>query len=202
MFDNSHTSFDDTTAYPNSSFTGAKVFNYKISDTSTIDTVLGLQVKYNTINNVGDIVFESDLSSGTFTYKNGNTFLTKNYGAGHLHYTTSRTTHNSKSAWVQRAEQSKQRVIRTYTVTEDELQYFAVDVFKDSNNLSDLAVSVDVNHIRQDLTTNYTLVDGTTNKYVKFNLNLAVGDLVKLECYSSAKKVDGKGYTKYQKIFL
>jgi len=193
MFDNSHTSFDDTTAYPNSSFTGAKVFNYKISDTSTIDTVLGLQVKYNTINNVGDIVFESDLSSGTFTYKNGNTFLTKNYGAGHLHYTTSRTTHNSKSAWVQRAEQSKQRVIRTYTVTEDELQYFAVDVFKDSNNLSDLAVSVDVNHIRQDLTTNYTLVDGTTNKYVKFNLNLAVGDLVKLECYSSAKKVDGKG---------
>ena len=193
MFDNSHTAFDDATAYPNSSFTGAKVFNYKISATATVDTVLGLRVKYNTINNVGDIVFESDLSSGTFTYRSGNTFPTKSYGSGHLHYTTGRTTHNSKSAWVQRAEQSKQRVIRTFTVTEDETQYFPVDVYKNSNNLTDLVISVDVNHIRYDLTTDYTLVDGTTNKYVKFNLNLAVGDLVKLECYSSAKRVDGKG---------
>ena len=193
MFDNRHTAFDDATTYPNSSFTGAKVFNYKISDTATIDTVLGLRVKYNTINNVGDIVFESDLSAGTFTYRSGNTFLTKNYGAGHLHYTTSRTTHNSKSAWIQRSEQSRQRVIRTYTVTADETEYFAVDVYKNSNNLTDLTVSVDVNHIRQDLTTDYTLVDGTMNKYVKFNSQLAVGDLVKFECYSSAKKVDGKG---------
>ena len=38
------------TTYPNSTFTGTKVFNYKISSTATIDTVLGLKIKYNTIN--------------------------------------------------------------------------------------------------------------------------------------------------------
>ena len=193
MFDNEHRAFDDATAYPNSSFTGAKVFNYKISSTATVDTVLGLRVKYNTINNVGDIVFESDLSSGTFTYRSGNEFITKGYGSGHLHYTTGRTTHNSKSAWVQRSEQSRQRVIRLFTVAADELQYFPIDVYQDSKDLTDLTVSVDVNHVRKDLTTDYSLVDGTTNKYVKFNSDLAVGDLVKLECYSSAKKVAGKG---------
>jgi hypothetical protein len=193
MWDNQHVSFADTAKYPNSSFAGAKVFNYKISDSATVDTVLGLRVKYNTINNVGDIVFESDLSSGTFTYRSGNNFLTANYGSGHLHYTTGRTTHNSKSAWIQRSEQSRQRVIRTYTVTEDEKEYFAVDVYDNSKDLTDLAVSVDVNHVRKNLTTDYTLVDGTKNKFVKFNTALAVGDLVKLECYSSAKKVAGKG---------
>ena len=56
MFDNDHTAFDDTTTYPNSSFTGAKVFEFATSDTATTDTVLGIKVKYNTINNVGDIV--------------------------------------------------------------------------------------------------------------------------------------------------
>ena len=193
MWDSDHVSFADTTKYPNSSFIGAKVFNYKISNSSTVDTVLGLRVKYNTINNVGDIVFESDLSSGIFTYKSGNSFLTKSYGSGHLHYTTGRNTHNSKSSWIQRLEQSKQRVIRTFLVAADELQYFPVDVYKSSKDLTDLTVSVDVNHVRKNLTTDYTLVDGTTNKYVKFNSNLNVGDLVKLECYSLSKKVEGKG---------
>jgi hypothetical protein len=69
MWDDNHNSFADATTYPNSSFAGAKVFSYATSTTATVDTVLGIRVKYNTINNVGDIVFESDHTSGTFTYK-------------------------------------------------------------------------------------------------------------------------------------
>ena len=88
MWDNSHLSFDDETTYPNSTFVGAKVFAYKTSDTATTDTVLGIKVKYNTINNVGDIVFESDHTSGTFTYQSGTSTITKNLAEGHLHYTT------------------------------------------------------------------------------------------------------------------
>jgi len=78
MWDNDHTPFNDETAYPNSSFQGATVFKYATSDTAPVDTVLGIKVKYNTINNVGDIVFESDHTSGTFTYKSGSRTLTKN----------------------------------------------------------------------------------------------------------------------------
>ena len=193
MWDNDHVSFDDATTYPNSSFVGAKVFEYKISDTATTDTVLGLKVKYNTINNVGDLVFESDHTAGTFTYRVGSTTKTKHLAEGHLHYTTGLTTHNSKSAWVKRINESKQRVIRTVIVDKTESQLFPIDFYKNSASLTDIEISVDVNGVRKNLTTDYTLVDGTVNKYVKFVKELADGDQIRLAGYSKTKKVAGVG---------
>ena len=193
MFDNDHTSFDDDTTYPNSTFEGAKVFAFATSDTATTDTVLGIKVKYNTINNVGDIVFDSDHTSGTFTYKSGTTTITKNLAEGHLHYTTGRSTHNSRSAWIKRTAESKQRVIRTFIVDATEKQLFPVDFFKDSADLEDLSVSVSVNGIRKTITTDYTLETGTKNKYVKFNKALEVNDQIRIAGHSSADKVANKG---------
>ena len=193
MYDNNHTSFDDGTAYPNSTFAGAKVFAFATSDTATEDTVLGIKVKYNTINNVGDMVFESDHTSGTFTYKEDSKVLTKNLAEGHLHYTTGRTTHNSKSAWIKRTNESKQRVVRTIIVDDTEKSLFPIDFFENSAALTDLEVSVLVNGVRKALTTDYTLVNGTTNKYVKFVTALKVNDQVRIAGYSSAVKVEGKG---------
>ena len=60
-------------------------------------------------------------------------------------------------------------------------------------NLTDLEVSVIVNGTRKNLTTDYTLVDGTANKYVKFVKELNVGDQIKLIGYSATKKVSDKG---------
>jgi len=193
MFDEDHVSFADTTTYPNSTFTGAKVFAFATSDSATTDTELGIKVKYNTINNVGDIVFESDHTSGTFTFKSGTNTVTKNLAEGHLHYTTSRETHNSRSAWIKRTTDSKQRVLRTFIVDESEKQLFPIDFYKDSADLTDIEVSVSVNGTRKTLTTDYTLVNGTKNKYVKFNKALEVNDQVRLAGYSSAEKIDGKG---------
>ena len=193
IWDNEHVSFGDTITYPSSSFTGAKVFEYQTSDSATVDSVLGIKVKYNTINNVGDIVFASDLLSSSFEYKSGDTFKEKLYSAGHLHYTTGQTTHNSKSAWIERIEQSKQRVIKTHNVIADEKKLFVIDVYKNSKDIADLEVSVDVNHNRKNLTTDYTLENGTLHKYVKFNKELKVGDQVKILTYSKTKKVAGKG---------
>ena len=193
MFDNNHVAFDDATTYPNSTFTGAKVFEYATSDSATTDTVLGIKVKYKTINNVGDIVFDSDHTGGTFTYKSGTTTVTKKLAEGHLHYTTSRKTHNSKSAWIERTNESKQRVLRTFIVDKTEKQFFPIDFYKDSADLSDLEVSVKVNGVRKTLTTDYTLEDGTTNKFVKFVDELSIDDQVRIAGYSSADKVDGKG---------
>ncbi len=193
MWDNNHVSFDDATIYPNSTFEGAKVFEFETSDTATKDTVLGIKVKYKTINNIGDIVFRSDHTAGTFTYKSGTKTITKNLAEGHLHYTTSKETHNSRSAWIKRTNESKQRVIRTYIADNTEKQLFAIDFFKDSSSLTDLEISVTVNGIRKILTTDYTLADGTTNKYVKFNEELKVNDQVRIAGYSSADKVADKG---------
>jgi len=193
MFDESHTSFDDATAYPNSTFTGAKVFSFATSDTATADTVLGIKVKYNTINNVGDIVFESDHTSGTFTYKQDTQTLTKNLAEGHLHYTTGRSTHNSRSAWIKRTSESRQRVIRTFIVDATEKKLFPIDFYKDSASLTDLEVSVSVNGTRKTLTTDYTLQNGTKNRYVRFNKDLAVDDQIRIAAHSGADKIEDKG---------
>ena len=193
MYDNNHTLFDDSTAYPSSSFIGAKVFTYATSDTATTDTVLGIKVKYNTINNIGDIVFESDHTSGTFTYKSGTTTVTKNLAEGHLHYTTSREGHNSRSAWIKRTQESKQRVIRTHIVDETEKKLFPIDFYKNSAALTDLEISVSVNGDRKTITSDYTLVNGTSNKYIKFVKDLKVADQIRIAGYSSADKVAGKG---------
>ena len=193
VFDNDHVSFDNSTSYPNSSFAGAKVFEFATSDTATTDTVLGIKVKYKTINNVGDIVFDSDHTSGTFTYKSGSQTLTKNLAEGHLHYTTGKSTHNSRSPWVKRTNESKQRVIRTFIVDTTEKQLFPIDFYKNSADLTDLEISVAVNGSRKTISTDYTLVNGTKNKYIKFNNELEVDDQLRIAGYSSADKVKGKG---------
>jgi hypothetical protein len=193
MWDGDHASFDDDTTYPNSTFAGAKVFAFATSDTATTDTVLGIKVKYNTVNNVGDIVFESDHTAGTFTYKSGAKTLTKNLAEGHLHYTTGRATHNSRSSWIKRTSESKQRVIRTFTVDTIEKQLFPIDFYKNSAELTDLEVSVSVNGLRKTLITDYTLETGTMNKYIKFNKALEVDDQIRIAGYSVADKIADKG---------
>ena len=193
LFDEDHKTFDDDNVYPNSTFTGSKLFEYKISSMSAQDPVLGLQIKYNTIKNVGDIVFTSDFATGSFEYNIDDTAYTKDFNTGHAHQILSRNNHVSRCGWIERKEESRQRVTRLFTVTRDELKLFPVDVFENSKSLSDLSVTVDVNHITQNLGTDYTLVDGLTYKYVKFAKDLNVNDLIKLSCYSSAKKIPSKG---------
>ena len=193
MFDEQHVSFDDSVKYPNSSFAGAKVFEFKTSDSATKDTVLGIKVKYKTINNVGDIVFDSDHTNGSFTYIADKVTITKSLATGHLHYTTRTSTLNYKNAWVERLNESKQRVIRTFIVDETEKQLFPIDFYEKSTTLTDLEVHVRVNGVRKVLTDDYTLVNGTINKYVKFNDELKINDQIRIAGHSAAEKVTNKG---------
>ena len=193
LFDNNHVALNDPQIYPSSSFEGAKIFNFKESDTATTDTVLGLKVKYNTINNVGDIVFESDHASSTFTYKSGNQTLSKSLAEAHLHYTTSLEEHNSVSVFQKRPIGIKQRVIRTFLVDATEKKLFPIDFYAKSVDITDLELSVIVNGTRKTIDTDYKIVDGTTNKYVQFVKDQAVGDRITLKAYSKTKKVHNKG---------
>ena len=58
VFDKNGISYSDDSIYSSTNFAGSELFSYKISAGAITDTVLGLQVKYNTINNVGDLVFD------------------------------------------------------------------------------------------------------------------------------------------------
>ena len=78
-------------------------------------------------------------------------------------------------------------------VDDTEKKLFPIDFFKNSASLTDLEVSVLVNGTRKTLSTDYTLVDGSTNKYVKFNEDLETNDQVRIAGYSNADKVSDKG---------
>ena len=193
LYDSNHVSFSNTTTYPNSTFTGATLFNFKTSDASVVDSVLGLNVKYKTINNVGDMLFTSDLATENFNYNVNNTIFTKDFKTGHTHIQNDDDTHTFQTNWKKIKSQTKQRVVRTFVVTADEKQLFPIDFYKDSNLLSDLEITISVNNNVKKLTSDYTLVNGTSNKYIKFNNSLDVNDIVLVHCTSSAKKINGKG---------
>ena len=102
VFDKNGISYSDDSIYSSTNFAGSELFSYKISAGAITDTVLGLQVKYNTINNVGDLVFESDVNSGTFKYKSGDDFITQTTSTGFTHEITGLTTYNPRTNWKER----------------------------------------------------------------------------------------------------
>ena len=192
LHDDEGVSFSNDLVYGSTNFAGSTLFGFKISTTATTDTILGLKVKYNTINNVGDMVFESDVNSGSFKYKSGDDFVIKSYASGFVHETTGLLTYKNKTNWSERATNSKQRVKRTYFATATEKKLFPIDVYKNSASL-DLEVDVKVNGVHKQFNKDYVLANGTTNKFVKFAKDLTLHDIVTVYIWSSATKVDNKG---------
>lgn len=67
VYDRDGVGFNNEEYYPFSTFKGTKYFSYKKSD--TIDTVLGFGTTYQSIENVGDIIFSFDYNSEYIEYK-------------------------------------------------------------------------------------------------------------------------------------
>lgn len=67
VVDTAGVSYGDTTAYLSSAFAGSKLFGYAVGS-GTPDRVLGFPLKYQTLGNVGDIVFTPYFFVDTFPY--------------------------------------------------------------------------------------------------------------------------------------
>jgi hypothetical protein len=83
LFDNNQISFTDISVYDGSTFEGNKIFSYKVG-TGTSDSELGFPLSYQNINNIGDIVFEFNLLTDKFAYKELTNVLYKNTSTGYL----------------------------------------------------------------------------------------------------------------------
>ncbi len=193
LYDDNLIPLHDPTSYPNSTFDGATVFAYQVSDSSITDSVLGLKVKYSSINNVGNMLFKTDISSGSFNYKSGEQLVKKNFSIAQVAYNKRDGSVQFKTSWVKRNEPSKQRVIRTFVVDDSEFRRFPIDVYDNSASVQDIQVHVDVNDQAQGLGSDYTLINGTTNKFIVFSRDLATNDLVKIQCFSTNNKLQTKG---------
>ena len=114
IFDNNGYSFGNTAIYPSTSFAGSKLFSYKVGSTVAVDPVLGFSLSYENIDNIGDIVFESNQYTDTFVYVADTTSTVKSVSDGFTRSYTDRTTYTSGCGWVTSVDKNWQRQVFTF----------------------------------------------------------------------------------------
>lgn len=106
VFDSDGISFGDRVRYPSSNFEGNKLFSYGIGQGQR-DPVLDFALKYLSIRNVGDIVFDNNLYTENFIYLQDNVALTVPVSQGFVHQYTDRTVYSKQTGWQTAAVPSK-----------------------------------------------------------------------------------------------
>ena len=106
VYDSSGYSLSDPVAYPSSTFAGSKLFSYALGP-GLDDTVLGFPLRYLSINNIGDIVFDNNLYADTFLYVKDNVSYTENISIGFVRQYADRTVYRREIGWQTAAVKSK-----------------------------------------------------------------------------------------------
>ncbi len=105
IYDANGISFADRTTYPSSTFAGNKLFSYAIG-AGAEDTVLGFPLRYLSLTNVGDIVFDNNLYTDTFVYVVENNGITYNVSNGFVRQYSDREAYSRKIGWEPAATKS------------------------------------------------------------------------------------------------
>ena len=188
MFDANGNSFSDPLIYPASNFTGNTIFNYRVGS-GTADVELGFALTYRSIANVGDIVFDFSLLNQTFTFQDDTlNEISESTDIGFLKiYNATTNSFTYENGWTKAAEKSTQGVIKN-TIVADQKNNFAIDVYANSGNLTDLIVKVWVNNNRKYESVDYTISKINGVAYIDFTNNLSTNDVLLVKTFSSARK--------------
>ena len=186
LFDNNGISFSNNATYPAINFNGNKVFSYKQGE-GAADTELGFPLSYQNVANVGDILFNFDLLSESYSYQLEATD-TITSDKGFLRQYTDQNNFTVLNGWTKGIKESSQKVIRQYVVSSTQTNDFAIDVYDNSASLTDLEVTVIVDNKRKKPTTHYTLVNQNGTTFVRFNTALTVGQNLILKTHSDTAK--------------
>ena len=194
LFDEDGNSFADISVYDGSSFAGNKIFSYKTSSLSA-DSELGFGLSYQNIANVGDILFEFNLLTDYFQYKENFVTLSKNTDTGFLKIIHGYNLEEYSNGWCKNLITNAQPIIRIYEGTEYK-NNFPIDVYDNANDLLDLEVRVLINGKRIPKTA-FTVETGINYKYVSLNQNSRItitdSDVITLKCFAKQAK-NKKGY--------
>jgi hypothetical protein len=120
VFDSSGYSFGDSTVYPSTTFAGSKLYSYAVG-TGVTDTEIGQPLKYLTIANVGDIVFDNNLYVDTFVYVSGTVSATKKIDTGTVRQYNTINTFDKLLGWQTSFETNTQRQSFSFDYTGDPL---------------------------------------------------------------------------------
>ena len=131
IYDASGYSLSDITVYPSSTFAGTKIFSYAIGSGAT-DSIIEQPLKYLTIANVGDIVFDNNLYTDTFLYVNGTVSKTEKIDKGFVRQYNSISTFEKLIGWQTSFTTEVQRQSFSFDFAGDPL-VLDIDVISDSS---------------------------------------------------------------------
>ena len=174
-----------------STFVGTKLFSYR-EGTGTADTELGFPLAYRSIENSGDIIFDFNILTDTFTFQDDTDVLTAITDASLLRIYTDLNDFETVSPWI-KAGFSKQKVVRQYN-TEELRNNFPVDVYRNSGDLNDLIIEVYVNNSKLAEDIDYTVVRINRVAYVQFVNDLTTSDKIVVKTQSETVKNDNGYY--------
>ena len=192
IVDDNGISFSDNTTYNGSTFSGTPIFSYK-KGTGTNDTILGFPLSYQNVSNIGDIVFDFNLSTDTFQYKKSNVVVTQDVGVGYLLSYDYSGIQSYVNGWQRSDAMYIQFAIQVYKNT-GIVNDFDISMFDDASLLyldSD-DVRVYVNDVRIP-TNKWQLVEGSKYYSIHFNTDLLATDVLTIKVHTPAS-VNSLGY--------
>jgi hypothetical protein len=182
VFDDSGVSFGDRETYPVSTFVGSKILSYKVGS-SVNDNELGFSLSYLNIDNVGDIEFNFDWDTDSFSYQMDQSILTEHIRTGFYQFSDTEAYGNN---WIKVDRNFLQPIVETITVSVDGNTF--------SNNAVDWQNVEDVNIFKVLIYVNGKKYSGNfTRNQNEFTIdtNLKVGDVVTCKIYTSVEPLEG-----------
>lgn len=163
----------------NSTFAGTELFSYT-PGTGPNDPVLGFPISYSSVSNLGDINFDINLNSDTYTTGTGASLATQMVSEGFVHWSPVYGTTVKRTGWVNAAAPSVQYQVFTSVVEEDNQLTVDCDVLIDTTTTwAPIQVYLDGNYIDTDA---YTIITDTAynTTSVMFNQPLVAGQGVSI----------------------
>jgi len=190
IVDENGISYGDNSVYTGSTFVGTKLFSYAIG-TGADDNILGFPLSYLNINNIGDILFNFNLATDTFNYKQSTAIITKNISSGYLSSLTYSGNTLYVNGWQTCTSATVQAAVRVYN-NSGKTNNFPVDIFDNISELSDLVIKVYVNGYRLDPNL-WQLVAGPIYYNVVLTNAIQSTDILTIRAFTS-QPVNNNGY--------
>jgi len=160
VFDSTGTSLGDRTKYPindsTTAFNGTKIFSY-VEGIGADDAILGFPLSYQNLNNIGDIKFENNFATDTFTYTIDRINYTNLINIGYLHKNTSLSDYSILNTWTTADESSKQFQLYSY-------------IYDGIDNLFNIDVAPEANTVGQNLFVFANFKQIPSDRYSYYNI--------------------------------
>ena len=191
VVDELNQSFGNKSVYDGTTFNGTQLFSYKVNTTGTIDTNLGFALSYKNIANIGDIVFNFNLATDTFQYKDIITIINKPVKTGYLVKTNYTGNINFANGWQTATTPTTQAAIRIYK-NSNKTNNFNIDIFDDISALNDLIVRVYINGKRL-AKDHWSVVTKSDYKSIVLKTDMLITDVLTIRAFS-AQPINSNGF--------